>query len=219
MRVVIIGTYSMDRIVMKNKEERDLASNSKSEDAVVKLWTLLHRVHDALVLCEDSIFSEYRITMEKFTLLAAVRAWGGSLQPSKLAGILGRSPNSVSMLVDRMVKAGLVKRTRDRKDRRVVKVSLTGKGEDALKPAEPAGWEFIERILLVLSYEEKDALINLLEKVKQELVVYLNPGLDRAEVMKRNRITERDFYAHVTKTLPPSCPEGKHQVARRRKAR
>jgi len=194
-----------------------LASNSKSEEAVLKLWTLLHRVRDRLVVCEDSIFSEFGLTMEQFALLAAVRAWDGSLRPSELAAILGRSPNSVSMLVDRMVKAGLVKRTRDRKDRRVVNVTVTGKGEKALKPAEPAGWEFIQKILSALSYEEKNVLANLLEKVNCELVGYLNPGLDRAEVIKRNAKGQRDFYAHVAKTLPPSRPEGKRQVGRRGK--
>jgi DNA-binding MarR family transcriptional regulator len=47
------------------------------------------------------------------------------------------------MLIDRMVKAGLVRRTRDRKDRRVVTVFMTEKGKTAVEPAIPAGWEFI----------------------------------------------------------------------------
>jgi len=195
-----------------------MATNAKSEEEILKLWTLLHRVHDALVLCEDRIFSEYGITMEKFTLLAAVRAWDGSLQPTKLAEILGRSPNSVSMLVDRMVKAGLVKRTRDRKDRRVVNVTLTSKGEDALKPAEPAGWEFIRKILSSLSSEERNDLVNLIEKVRYELLGYMSPELDRAEVIRRSIASQLDFYAHVAKTIPPSRPEGKRQVAKRKKA-
>ena len=93
-------------------------------------------------------------------MLAAVKSRGGSLKPSELAQILARSPNSVSMLVDRMVKAGLVKRTRDRSDRRVVNVSLTSRGEKALGPATPAGWEFIQKILLPLSYKDKHALVS-----------------------------------------------------------
>jgi DNA-binding MarR family transcriptional regulator len=62
------------------------------------------------------------------------------LRPTDLASILERSPNSISMLVDRMVKAGLVRRTRDKKDRRVVFVSMTDKGMQAVDPAAPAGW-------------------------------------------------------------------------------
>ena len=119
--------------------------NSESGNTVMKLWLLMHRVHDALVLCEDSVLSEYGLTMEQFGLLGALKGSGSSLRPVDLALLLERSPNSVSMLVDRMVKAGLVKRTRDRKDRRTVNVFLTSKGENALGPAMPAGWEFIQQ--------------------------------------------------------------------------
>ena len=192
--------------------------NSESGNTVLRLWLLLHRVHDALALCEDSIFKEYGLTSEQFRVLGAVKESGGSLRPIDLASILERSPNSISMLVDRMVKAGLVRRTRDRKDRRAVNVTLTSKGQKALEPATPAGWEFIQKILSSVSYEERNVLVNLLEKVKYELLGYMNPELDRAEIIKRSIASQLDFYAHVAKTLPASCPEGKRQVAGRKKA-
>jgi DNA-binding MarR family transcriptional regulator len=50
------------------------------------------------------------------------------------------------MMVDRMVKADLLRRLRDRKDRREVRLVITSKGETALKPATLAGWEFIQKI-------------------------------------------------------------------------
>jgi DNA-binding MarR family transcriptional regulator len=157
----------------------------ESENTVLRLWVLLHRVRDALVLCEDSIFGKYGLTMEQFGVLATVKASGGSLRPTDLALLLERSPNSVSMLIDRMVKASLVKRTRDRKDRREVRVSLTSKGENALKPATPVGWEFIQKIMSALSDKEKHDLASLLETVKCELLGYLNPEVDMAEIRKK----------------------------------
>src|SRR5512136_394926 len=129
-----------------------------SENTVLRLWLLLHRVRDAFFLCEDSVYNDYGLTTEQFTLLAAVKGGGGSLRPSDLAAYMERSPNSVSMLVDRMVKAGLVKRTRDRKDRRVVNVSLTGKGEKAVEEAAPAGWGLVEKMLSPVSDKDKRAL-------------------------------------------------------------
>ena len=86
-----------------------MAMNSESENTVLKVWLLMHRVRDALALCEDSLLAEYGLTMEQFGLLATVKSSGGSLRPVDLALLLERSPNSVSMLVDRMVKAGLVR--------------------------------------------------------------------------------------------------------------
>jgi DNA-binding MarR family transcriptional regulator len=199
-----------------------MAMNSESGNTVMKLWLLMHRVHDALVLCEDSVFSEYGLTMEQFGLLGTLKGSGSSLRPVDLALLLERSPNSVSMLVDRMVKAGLVKRTRDRKDRRTVNVALTSKGEKALGSAMPAGWEFIQQILSRLSYEDKHALADLLETMKCEFLAYLKPEVDRA-VISKNSVTNRPdlykTYQRMMRDVLPSGSDAASRVAERKKAR
>ena len=195
-----------------------MAVDSESKNTVLRLWLLLHRVRDALVLCEDSIFREFGLTMEQFAVLAAVKSRGGSLRPTDLALILERSPNSVSMLVDRMVKAGLVRRTRDRSDRRVVRVSLTTKGENALKPATPTGWEFIQKILSPISYKDKRTLANLLETIKCELLGYLNPKIDMAEITKNSVTNQPGLYERMIKNIFPSTPETKRRGGKRGKA-
>jgi DNA-binding MarR family transcriptional regulator len=190
----------------------------ESENTVLRLWLLLHRVHDALTLCEDSIFGEYEITTEQFRLLGAVTSRGGSLRPSDLALLLERSPNSVSMLVDRMVKAGLVKRKRDRIDRRVVNVTLTDKGKKAVESATPAGWEFIQKILSPVPEKDRDVLAALLETVKCECLGYLNPEMDTAEIIKNSVTNQPGLYERALKNLLPSGFAAKRQVARRKKA-
>jgi len=121
------------------------------------------------------------------------------------------------MLVDRMVKAGLVRRTRDRRDRRVVNVSLTSKGENALKPATPAGWEFIQKILSSLSYEDKYGLANLLERIKCELIGYLNPEIDMSEIIKNSITNQPDLYQRMVKNIFPSDSEAKRQSSEKQK--
>ena len=195
-----------------------MARNSESNNTILRVWLLLHRVRDALALCEDAILSEYRITTEQFGVLAAVRSRGGSLRPTDLALILERSPNSVSMLVDRMVRAGLVKRTRDKKDRRVVNVSLTGKGVAAVEPATPAGWEFIQKILSALSDEERHALVGMLEKVKCECVAYLNPGMEMAEIVKRSVTNQPGMYERMIKNVFPSDYKSRRQGGKKKAA-
>jgi len=176
----------------------------------MRLWLLVHRVRDAFFLCEDSVFAEHGLTTEQFTLLAAVKGAGGSLKPSEIAGIMDRSPNSVSMLVDRMVKAGLVRRIRDRKDRRVVNVMLANKGEEALEPSMVVGWELAKKILSALSDEEKNTLADLLETVKCECLGYLNPGTDMAEI-RRNSVTNRpDLYKQMMENVFPRGHGAKH---------
>jgi DNA-binding MarR family transcriptional regulator len=189
----------------------------ESENTVLRLWLLLHRVRDALALCEDSIFKEYGLTSEQFRVLGAVKGRGGSSRPSELARILERSPNSVSMLIDRMVKAGFVKRTRDRQDRRAVNVSMTGKAEKCLGPAGPAGWEFIQKILSPLSHEDKRILASLLERIKCELLGYLNPEADMAEIVKSSVTNQPDLYKGMVKKVFPAGSEAKRQGGKKKK--
>jgi DNA-binding MarR family transcriptional regulator len=180
---------------------------SESANTVLRLWLLLHRVHDIVNLCEESILREYGLTPEQFGVLASIKSDGGSLRPVDLAWMLERSPNSVSMLIDRMVKAGLVRRTRDRKDRRAVNVTLTSKGEKALQPAAPADWEFVQKILLTLPDGDRHALTDTLEMVKCEAFGYLHPELDKANIIKNSFTNQPGLYERMIKNIVPSSSE------------
>ena len=184
--------------------------NSESESTVLRLWLLLPRVGDALALCQDLIFSKYGITTEQWRVLACIKSRGAS-RPSDLASILERSPNSLSMLVDRMVKAGLVRRTRDRKDRRTVFVSMTDKGKEAVEPAVIAGWEFMHRLLSPLSYDDQSALASILETIKHELSSYLNPEMDMAGIIKNSFTRDPDLYKRMVKNILPPGYEAKRK--------
>ena len=187
----------------------------ESENTVMRLWLLLRRVGDSLAVCQDSVFSKYGLTTEQFGVLASIKS-RGPLRPTDLASILERSPNSISMLVDRMVKAGLVRRTRDRKDRRVIIVSLTSKGEKAVEPAIPAGWEFIQKIVSPLSDNDRRAFASMLETVKCELAGCLNPEMEKAEIVKGSFTKDPDLYKRMAKILPPDY-EVRRQGAKRKK--
>ena len=188
--------------------------NVEQENVVLRLWLLVRRVGDTIALCQDSLFSKYGLTTEQWGVLMAIKA-RGPLRPTDLAGLLERSPNSISMLVDRMVKTGLVRRTRDRKDRRVVTVSLTSKAEKVVVPAVIAGWEFIHEVLSPLSDNGQRDLASMLEIVKCELVGYLNPEMDMAEITRKSYTNRPDLYKGMVKTLLPSGYKAKRRVGKR----
>jgi len=181
--------------------------NSETGNAVMRLWLLLHRVDDVVSLCEDSLFREYGLTAEQWQLLASVKTHGGIVTVGELARIVERTPNSVSMLVDRMVKARLVKRTRDRNDRRVIKVSLTGKGEGLVGPPTPVAWGLIQKILSALSPGERETLAGMLEAVKCQAFGYLHPELDMAEVVRNSHTKDPTIYERMVKYLSLPAPQ------------
>jgi len=123
------------------------------------------------------------------------------------------------MLVDRMVKAGLVRRTRDRKDRRTVFVSMTNKAKEAIEPAVPAGWEFIHKVLSPLSYDDQRALASMLDTIKCELAGYLNPEMDKAEIVKNSLAKDPDAYKRLVKNVLPPGYEAKHRVGKKKTTR
>ncbi len=141
----------------------------------VKLWLFLFQTSDVLRACTDQLFKKYKITSEQYDVLVSVKYLGDRVNMTDIASWLRRSPNSVSMLVDRMVKAGLVRRIRDKRDRRVVYVTATGRGQDIVKLASPPTWELIQEILSPLSPEDRGTFLNLFKIIERKALDCPNP--------------------------------------------
>jgi DNA-binding MarR family transcriptional regulator len=153
-----------------------MVTNLTSQNVILRLWFLMHRDVGLFRLCEDQAYGEKGLTMEQFTVLAAVKQIGPPAGIMEIAKWIGRSPNSISMIVDRMVKAGLVRRTRDKIDRRMVHVTPSSKAENLFALAIPVGWKFISKVMSPLSQEDRQTLARLLETIRYEAFEYLNPA-------------------------------------------
>jgi len=188
-----------------------MAVKFEAENLILTAWLMIHRADALLKICEDKVFGEYKLNAERYAVLVTIQYFGGSAKPSEVARWLERSPNSVSMMADRMVKAGLVRRVRDRKDRRIVWLTISGKGEEALKPATQAGWEFIREILSPLLYEDKRTLISLLKMINYKTLEYLNPGADIEGMLKDEDKSHDTLMERLVEYLSPLTPEAKRQ--------
>ena len=189
----------------------------KSANLVLRLWFLMHRDVGLFRVCEDQAYSKKGLTMEQFTVLAAVKQIGPPAGVIEIAKWIGRSPNSISMIVDRMVKAGLVRRTRDKIDRRMVNVTPTSKADDLFRLAVPEGWEFIQRIMSSLSEADRHTLARLLETLRYETLKYLNPGEDIEAMVATDdkshmKMMERLFHDAILAT-----PQAKRQAGKKGK--
>jgi len=130
---------------------------------------------------------------------------------------LDLSVNSVSMIIDRMVKAGLVKRTRDRKDRRTVFLTATEKAEKAYVKASVAGWALIQELLKPLSDKDKRALIKLLETLRDKTYDYLGSGEVAEEVRRAEMDNMAGLMKRAAKQQTRSTPEAKRRGSRKKK--
>jgi DNA-binding MarR family transcriptional regulator len=182
---------------MNSQGKLNMKVNLELENTDLRCWYLIHRTRDALRICEDKIFSKRGLTTEQYAVLATMKYLGNPTRPTDVAKWLERSTNSISLIIDRMVKAGLIKRVRDKSDRRVVQLTITSKGENALRPATLAGLGFIQKVLSPLSHEDRHTLVTLLETLKYEASKFVDLG----EVTQKMRETQTQHQADLMKRL------------------
>lgn len=172
--------------------------NSEPEHLSVKLWRTVYQTYTRFKNCSDEVLGEYGLTMERYLVLMTVRYLDQPVRISDVARWLERSTNSISMIVDRMVEAGLLRRARDKGDRRVVNLSITSKAENVMEPATSAFWKLMQQTMSSLSYRDRQTFANLLKMINYKTLEYLNPGADVERMLKHDserhdKLMERSF--------------------------
>jgi len=181
-------------------------------------WVLLRQVHNLVLQCEDKVFSVHGLTTERHAVLMAIKHIDSPVRITDIARWLDRSVNSVSMIIDRMVKAGLVRRARDRKDRRTVFVTMTSQAEKAYVLATVAGWGLIQEILSPLSDEDKCTLIKLLGTLRDKTYDYLGSGGVVEEIRGNEVENMARFMKQAAEYNSSPIPEAKRKGGKRKKA-
>ncbi|WP_125665866.1 MarR family winged helix-turn-helix transcriptional regulator [Paenibacillus baekrokdamisoli] len=87
------------------------------------------------------------------------------MKPSDLLAYLATTPAAITTLLDRMERAGLVVRSRDERDRRIVWVTVTEKGDAEAKRGIAIREAFIDGALDRISSHNQQLLVYLLGKV------------------------------------------------------
>ncbi len=118
---------------------------------------------------EEQALKDRGITDLSMNEMHTIEAIGyeGSKTMSETAEILKITLGTLTTSVNRLVKKGYVQRLQDEKDRRIVLIKLTEKGQNAYKTHEDFHMEMVEKMLVDLNLEEDKALISSLEKLKE----------------------------------------------------
>ncbi len=149
------------------------------------VWLLCHQCHNLVSRCEEVMSHGKEITPEQHSVLMVMKYADDPVRPTDVARWLDRRKHSISLIVERMEKSGLVKRIRDLPDRRSVRLTMTKKGEEILDQATVRGWKLICEILSDFSEDELQTLARLMDRVREKAFNYLQPG-DTIEEIKVN---------------------------------
>jgi len=141
-------------------------------------WLLWQHTSNILEKNFDAILvKEKGLSYQQFQVLLALMQNGENTVPTStvLARQLDRNPNTLSTILDRMEKGGLVKKIRDQADRRVVRIEVTEKGKQQLIEGIDTGRKIIKVITSVFSEEELKTFNELLEKFEKTTKEKLTP--------------------------------------------
>jgi DNA-binding MarR family transcriptional regulator len=138
-----------------------------------KALLLIHQCHRLLSRAENAIFAQVGLTIRKHVVLFALRNLPDPVTVTDVAHWLDRNPNGISMLVDRMVKDGLINRVKDMPDRRSVRLVITPKGEKAINRGNKLTTKIYKGLFEGISDDDFEKIGGLLEKVRYKTMDFL----------------------------------------------
>jgi DNA-binding MarR family transcriptional regulator len=127
-----------------------------ARDRDYELWGLLNQASHAMERAREDELRPLGLSMMHAAVLYIVKVATDPVTPAQISRWLFREPHSVSGLLQRMEKQGLVKRAKDLERKNVIRVTLTEQGEEAYRRSTEM--KPIHRIMSHLSPEENDSL-------------------------------------------------------------
>lgn len=180
MKTLDVKSFFIKNVTMKKTEERDHVDgwlenawlqdipnlDLEVEGIVDRMNGLTRRFKRSL----EDVIAEHDLTWEEWDVLGALRRAGPPFRRSagELAKLSELSSGAMTNRLDRLEKAGLVKRLPDPDDRRGVLVELTKAGQG--KWLESTGAEAAREALIAtaLNKSEKEQLNSLLRRLMLE---------------------------------------------------
>jgi DNA-binding MarR family transcriptional regulator len=138
----------------------------EGKDQYYEIYVLLHHIRDLMVKAREKELRAIGISHIQRSVLFSVSIIGNKATPAELARWLFREPHSMSELLSRMEKAGLVKKVKDLKKKNLVRIVLTEKGRKAYELS--TRHDSIDNILSCLSQEELQQFEKYLHRLRDK---------------------------------------------------
>ena len=135
-------------------------------DGDFKLWVLLRQTCHAIVTASENELRQIGISSRQAAVLSIVKAVTVPTTPAEISRWLFRQPHTVSGLLNRMEKQGLVRKVNDLERKNMIRIVLTEKGEQVYQRSREM--KVIDKILSYLSPEERDNLRTYLETLRNK---------------------------------------------------
>lgn len=121
-----------------------------------ELWLLLAQTRQLMLKAWQKELNQYNISARHISVLHVIQAIGHRATPAEISRWLYSEPHSVSELLSRMEKQGLVRKVKDLEAKNQVRIVVTGKGREICY--QVAELEIVRNMISSLSEEERQQL-------------------------------------------------------------
>jgi DNA-binding MarR family transcriptional regulator len=136
----------------------------ETETGIEELTSLLIEFYERFSSWEQGVVRETGLTLPQMHTLEIIGA-SGELRMKELAGKMGVTTGSLTVLVDRLVRAALVERRPDVNDRRSIRVCLTPEGRKHFEGHHTLHLQLSQEISGALTPEEAGRFPEMLRKI------------------------------------------------------
>lgn len=147
-----------------------------STDRDYNLWVLLRQTRDAMVKARERELEKVGISSIQAAVLFTIQSIGTEATPAEISRRLVREPHSVSGLLNRMEKQGIIRRAKDLPKRNMVRVVVTDKGREAYEQSTKR--LSMHEIMAALSEEERNQMWGYLEKLRDKAMKLAGIGYE-----------------------------------------
>ncbi len=142
-----------------------------TEDKAFEFWVLLARTRDAFENARKLELMHLNISPVQAFVLFTILNFNEEVTPATLSRLLYRESQTVSELLTRMEKSGLIKKVKGSSPRNRVKIKITDKGRQVYE--QSAKRESIHTVVSSLSEKELYNLTLSLAKLRQSALQYI----------------------------------------------
>ena len=140
---------------------------SAEEVLALNSYIKLSRAFETVTAAINGHLHEHDLTISQFGVLEALFHLG-PMQPGQLAAKILKSSGNLTLVIDNLVKQGLVTRQRRADDRRRIDIELTDEGQALIAAIFPGHAAGVAQTMGVLTADEQTQLAALCRKLGLE---------------------------------------------------
>jgi DNA-binding MarR family transcriptional regulator len=149
----------------KVNNQSEIKPNSKKNYDLVGL---LNQTTETIFRARQAELQQYNISTSQGAVLFITKALGEKATISEISRWLLRKPHTISEMIYRMEKKGLVKKTKAPNQKKIINVVLTPKGLEVYEKSKKR--QSFQNILSSLSSAERQQMISYLQRLKDAAV-------------------------------------------------